>query len=157
MSTPVAQLLVVHHTVSPTLHELLDAVIQGATDPAIEEVVVLQRPALVATPADVLGADGYVLVAPANLGYMAGALKHFFDQIYYPCLESTKRRPYGVVVHGNDDTEGARRGIEKIVAGLQWRAVADPVQATGPVDADVRASCSELGAVVAATIATERS
>ena len=55
-----------------------------------------------------LEADGYLLGTPANLGYMSGALKHFFDQIYYPCLDATSGRPFGVYVHGNNDTD--RRG-----------------------------------------------
>ena len=102
-----ARLLIVHHTASPALHSLFEAVRSGATDPQIEGVEVVARPALGATAVDVLEADGYLLGAPANLGYMAGALKHFFDTIYYPCLEATVGRPYGVYVHGNDDTTGA--------------------------------------------------
>src|SRR5580700_7352529 len=51
---------------------------------------------------------------PANIGYMSGALKHFFDGIYYPCLEATRRRPYGLYVHGASDTGGAVRAVESI-------------------------------------------
>ena len=76
-------------------------------DEAIQDVTVLARPALAATAIDVLGADGYLLGTPANLGYMSGALKHFLDQIYYPCLEATVGRPYGLYVHGDSDTTGA--------------------------------------------------
>src|SRR5438874_3282343 len=90
-----------------------------AHDPAAP-VDVVARPALSATAVDVLGADGYLLGTPANLGYMSGALKHFFDQVYYPCLEATRRRPYGLFVHGNEDTTGAVRAIETITTGLQW-------------------------------------
>ncbi|MGZ4717807.1 MAG: flavodoxin family protein, partial [Acidimicrobiales bacterium] len=77
-------LLIVHHTPSPSTHALLDAVRAGATDPQIVGVEVVVRAALEATASDVLAADGYLLGTPANLGYMSGALKHFFDQIYYP-------------------------------------------------------------------------
>jgi NAD(P)H-dependent FMN reductase len=101
-----ARLLVVHHTTSPRLQALLEAVLSGASNEAIQDVTVLARPALAATPVDVLEADGYLLGTPANLGYMSGALKHFFDQVYYPCLEATVRRPYGLYVHGNSDTTG---------------------------------------------------
>ena len=54
-----------------------------------------------------LAADGYLLGTPANIGYMSGALKHFFDQVYYPCRAATARRPYATFVHGNSDTSGA--------------------------------------------------
>ena len=85
------------------------AVQAGASDPQIEGVDVVSVAALEATAHHVLAADGYVLGTPANLGYMSGALKHFFDQIYYACLESTVARPFGVYVHGNNDTTGAIR------------------------------------------------
>ena len=143
-------LLVIQHTTSPALHAMYDAVMSGATDDRIDGVEVLSRPALAANASDVLAADGYLLGTPANLGYMSGALKHFFDQIYYPCLEATTRRPYGVYVHGNNDTTGALTAIEKIVTGLQWQRAQEPVVVLGsPSKADLEA-CWELGAAMAA-------
>jgi NAD(P)H-dependent FMN reductase len=150
----VARLLIVHHTPSPALHSLFEAVRSGAADPQIEGVEVVARPALGATAVDVLEADGYLLGTPANLGYMSGALKHFFDTIYYPCLEATVGRPYGVYVHGNDDTTGALAGIERIVTGLRWKQAQAPVSITGtPSRADLDA-CWELGAAVSAGLST---
>lgn len=132
------------------MQAMFEAVVAGATDEAIEGVDVVRRPALAATASDVLAADGYILGTPANIGYMSGALKHFFDQIYYPCLDATVRRPYGVYVHGNNDTTGALRGVETITTGLKWRREAEPVIVLGePGKADLEA-CWELGAVVAA-------
>jgi len=144
------RLLVVHHTSSPALHSMFSAVMEGATHDEIEGVEVLARAALEATAVDVLRADGYLLGTPANIGYMSGALKHFFDQIYYPCLESTVQRPYALYVHGNSDTTGALRAVESITSGLQWRQVQRPVEVVGtPTRADLEL-CRELGASVAA-------
>src|SRR3712207_9074428 len=70
-------------------------------------------------------ADGVLLGTPANIGYMSGALKHFFDTVYYPCLDATVGLPYGVYVHGNDDTAGALRSIERITGALRWKKVAE--------------------------------
>src|SRR3954453_15203981 len=114
---PVAKLLVVHHTPSPAMQEMLEAVLAGARDDAIEGVEVVVRPALTAGAVDVLEADGYLLGTPANIGYISGALKHFFDTIYYPCLEATKGRPYAAWVHGNLDSTGAWRALERIPTG----------------------------------------
>jgi len=146
-------LLIVHHTPSPATHTLLEAVRSGAADPSIEGVAVVDRPALVATAVDVLQADGYLLGTPANLGYMSGALKHFFDQIYYPCLDATAGRPFGSWVHGNDDTTGAVKALGVVTTGLRWRQAQPIVSIVGePSKADVDA-CWELGAAVAATLA----
>jgi len=129
---------------------MFDAVHSGATDPQVADVEVVAVAALQATAPDVLAADGYLLGTPANLGYMSGALKHFFDQIYYPCLEATIARPYGVYVHGNNDTTGALRAIEMVTTGLEWRLAQAPVTVVGePTRADLDA-CWELGAALAA-------
>src|SRR5208282_2381461 len=144
--------LIVHHTPSPALQEMFEAAVSGVRTDEIEDVQVVIRPALTAAAADVLQADGYLLGTPANIGYMSGALKHFFDGIYYPCLEATRRRPYGLYVHGGMDTGGAVRAVESIATGLRWRAVRPPVCVTGaPAKADLEACC-ELGALLAAAV-----
>jgi hypothetical protein len=143
-------LLIVHHTTSPPLHAMLDAVVSGAGDPRIEGVDVVVRAALVATAVDALAADGYVLGTPANLGTMSGALKHFFDTVYYPCLEDTKGRPYALYVHGNNDTTGAVRGVEAITTGLRWKPARPALSVLGQPGTDDLEACWELGAAVAA-------
>jgi NAD(P)H-dependent FMN reductase len=146
----VPRLLVVHHTPSPAVHALLTAALDGANDPAIEGVEVVVRPALPASALDVLEADAYLLGTPANLGYLSGALKHFFDVVYYPCLDATVRRPFGAYVHGNDDVTGALTALGKITTGLGWRQAQAPVVVTGPpATADLDA-CRELGGALAA-------
>jgi multimeric flavodoxin WrbA len=145
-------LLIVHHTPSPHTQEMFEAVLSGATAPEIEGVEVVRRPALTLAPADVLEADGYLLGTPANLGYMSGALKHAFDVCYYPCLDATRGRPFGVYLHGNEGTEGAERGIEAITAGLGWTKVAESVVVSGkPSKADLEL-CWNLGATLAAQL-----
>lgn len=146
----VARLLLVHHTPSPAMHSMFEAVRDGTAAQGIVGVEVLSRSALAATAVDVLAADGYVLGTPANLGTMSGALKHFFDTIYYPCLDEARGRPFGCYVHGNDDVDGAIRDIAKIVTGLGWREVQRPVAVTGTPTRDDLAACWELGAAVAA-------
>lgn len=145
-------LLIVHHTPSPALHSMFEQVADGASNTEIAGVEVRSRAALTAGAAEVLEADGYVLGCPANLGYLSGALKHFFDTIYYPCLTETVRRPFGFYLHGNDDCTGAEAAMTKITTGLGWRQVAQPVVVTGPPDSTDLDRCWELGAVVSATI-----
>jgi NAD(P)H-dependent FMN reductase len=146
----VSRLLIVHHTPSPSMQAMLESVVSGANHEDIEGVEVVVRPALSATAVDVLDGDGYLLGTPANLGYMSGALKHFFDTVYYPVLDATQKRPFAAYVHGNEGVEGAVRAIGTVTTGLQWKQVADPVTVMGEPSKEDLEACWELGATVAA-------
>ena len=151
------RLLIVHHTTSPST--ALD--VRGgarrrdrsARSPGVE---VVARAALAATALDVLEADGYLLGTPANLGYMSGALKHFFDQIYYPCLDATSAArsastctatttPTGAIAGDRDDHH---RPAVAAGAGAGGGRSATP-------SADDLDACRELGAALAAGLMLE--
>lgn len=146
----VSVLLVVHHTASPALDAMLQAVLDGAG--AVPEVEVRSAAALTCSPVEVLGADGLVLGTPANMGYMSGALKVFFDGCYYPVLREKAGLAYGLFVHGNDDTAGAVGSVERLADGLRWKRALPPVAVVGPVERADRERLFELGATLAATI-----
>ena len=146
------RLLIVHHTPSPATRELLEAVLAGTRDPQVAGVEVVVRPALAATATDMLEADGYLFGTTANFGYMSGALKHFFDTVYYPVLDHVAGRPYGLWVHGNNDIVGAVTSVERIVTGLGFVRAAGVLEVTGPVDKAVREKAYELGGTLAAVL-----
>ena len=65
------RLLIVHHTPSPAMQAMFESVVAGAGTDEIDGVEVVIRPALTAAAADALGADGYLLGTPANIGYLS--------------------------------------------------------------------------------------
>ena len=143
-------LLVVYHSRSGGTQTLADAVIAGATSEEIDDVEVRVRRAFDATAADVRWCGGLVLGTPENFGYMSGALKDFFERIYYDLLEETRGLPYTLFVKGGHDGEGAIRSVEKITTGLAWKAALAPVLVVGAIDDAAVERCHELGITFAA-------
>jgi multimeric flavodoxin WrbA len=144
------QLLVVAHAPSPNTRRLVDAVLAGARHPDIEGVAVRHVPPLEATADDVKAASAIILGTTENLGYMSGALKDFFDRIYYPCLEHTQGLPYALYIRAGHDGTGTRRAVETIVTGLRWRAVRPPLVCRGEFREAFLSQCDELGTYMAA-------
>ena len=144
------QLLVVAHMPSANTQRLVEAVLRGARHPDIDGVAVRHLPPLEAGPDDVLGADGLLLGTTENLGYMSGALKDFFDRIYYPCLEQTQGLPYALYIRAGHDGTGTRAAVETIVTGLRWRAVQEPLLCRGEWQESFLGDCEELGTLMAA-------
>lgn len=143
-------LLIVAHAPSPNTQALRDAVLAGAGDAGAEGVNVDCRSPFETEAADVLAASGIVLGTPENLGYMSGALKDFFDRIYYPCLEQTQGLPYALYVRAGQDGTGTRRGVETIATGLRWRAVQAPLICRGDFEDAFIKQCRDLGTAFAA-------
>ncbi len=144
-------LLVVHHSRTGSTALLRDDVLAGAAD-AGGDVEVRSLGAFDAGPDDVAWAEAIVMCTPANFGYMSGALKDFFERIYHPSLDRTAGLPYGLVVKGDTDVDGAVTSVDRIATGLKWRAMAPPVVVVGGLTEASRASARELGAMVAASL-----
>jgi hypothetical protein len=142
-------LILIAHTPSPNTARLRDAILAGAGSPGIA-VATRCLPPLEAGPDDVIAAQAVILLTTENLGYMSGALKDFFDRIYYPCLERTQGLPYALAVRAGHDGTGTRRAVETIVTGLRWRAVQEPLICRGEFREHFVSQCFELGAALAA-------
>ena len=144
------RLLIVAHAPSPNTRRLRDAVLAGARHPDIAGVEVVAQAPSTPGPTTCWRPQAIVLGTTENLGYMSGALKDFFDRIYYPCLEKTQGLPYALYIRAGHDGTGTRRGVETIVTGLRWRAVQEPLLCRGEFREDFVPACEELGTLMAA-------
>lgn len=151
MSAP--RLLVLHHSPTPRLRSLLDSVLAGARHEDLPPVDLRVVAALSVTIDDFLDADGYLLGTPANFGYMSGAMKHAFDSTYDDTRGKVSRRPFSFWIHGRSDTTGARRSLESIATGLEWRLAAEPVEILRTESDEQREALTELGGTLAALVA----
>lgn len=146
------QLLVIAHAPSPNTQAMVQAILKGARHPDIANVETRHLPPLEAGPEDVLQADAIILGTTENLGYMSGALKDFFDRIYYPCLEKTQARPFAFYIRAGHDGTGTRRAIESITTGLRWRCVQEPLLCRGDWQEVFLEQCEQLGMAMAASL-----
>lgn len=145
-------LLVVEHSRTGQTRRLTDAAVEAARAAVGNSLAIEVRGAFDAGPEHVLRARGILLATPARFGYMSGACKDFLERIYHPCLEHTRGLPYGLLVKGDTDVDGAVTSVERIVAGLGWRLVLPVLAVVGdttPADLD---AATELGAGLAAGI-----
>lgn len=143
-------LLIVHHSQTGSTAALAQAVLDGARDPAIAGVELRVASPLAADAEDLRWADAVILGTPENFGYMSGALKYFFDRIYYTCLEETQGLPYALFIKAGNDGNGALSSVHRIVTGLRWREVQAPLVVKGDINAQSLIDCRELGMALAA-------
>lgn len=143
-------LLIVSNCPSDNTRLLQQAVVDGATSEEFESVEVRVLEPLQAGADDVLGADGIIVGTTENFGSMSGLIKDFFERIYYPCLEKTEARPYGLYIKGGLDGQGAKTNVEKIITGLRWKPICDAVVMRGEYREEFADQCRELGMRMAA-------
>lgn len=141
------QLQLIAHAPSPNTAALKDAVLRGAGK--VSGVTTRWIPPLEAGPDDVLSADGVILGTTENLGYMAGALKDFFDRTYYPVLEEKQGLAFATYIRAGLDGTGTRRAIDSITTGLKWKAVQETTVFHGKWRSSFLAQAEELGEAMA--------
>ncbi len=143
-------LLIVAHAPSENTRRMVEAALKGACHPDIDGVDCRWVPPLEAVAEDVLACDAIILGTTENLGYMSGALKDFFDRIYYPCLEKTQALPCAMYIRAGHDGTGTRRAVEAICTGLRWSWAQEPLLCRGEWQESFVGECEELGMTIAA-------
>jgi len=156
-------LLIVFHSLTGGTRQMAEAAARGAaSEPGLR---VRLLPAVLAQPADMLAADGYIFATPENLAAIAGLMKDFFDRCYYPVLDRLNGRPYATLVCAGSDGSNAARQIARIATGWRLRQVAEPliictraqtpeaILAPKVIGAADLQRCEEAGAALAAGLA----
>ncbi len=131
---------------------MTDAVMRGASHEDIGGIELRVTQPLETGPEDVLWADGIILGTTENFAYMSGAMKDFFDRIYYPCLEHTEAMPFAVYIRAGLDGTGTKIAIGKITTGLKWKAVQESMILHGEYQQAFEGQCEELGMLMAASL-----
>ncbi len=143
-------LLIVSNTPSPNTQALADAAVRGASNTDIQGVQIQHKTPFAATPDDVMNCDAILLGTTENFGYMSGAMKDFFDRIFYPCLEHTEALPYAIFIRAGLDGTGTEIAMQKIISGLKWKQVQDLLLCHGEFKDEFIDQVEELGMSMAA-------
>jgi multimeric flavodoxin WrbA len=141
------RLLIVFHSRSGATARMADAIFRGAQ--SCEEISVICKGAFDANADDLRSADGLIIATPENFGYMAGAIKDFFDRTFYDCEGKVDGRPYAVAVCAGNDGSGALFNVERILTGLAMKRAAEPIIVRRELTDEDLARCEELGAGIA--------
>lgn len=141
------RLLIVYASQSGGAARLAEAVERGARESSAE---VRRLHGTRAGIDDLMWCQALVIVTPENFGYMAGAVKDFFDRTYEPVQGRLANLPFAIVVRAGNDGTFALRAVERIARGYGFKQVADPIlSVAGDLDGPV-ARCEELGQSLAA-------
>lgn len=144
------RILVVYHSQTGNTRRMAERVHLGAQ--CIEGVTAVLKPAGEAGIEDLLACSGIAIGTPEYFGYMAGAVKDFFDRTYERARGTREvfKKPYVLFVSAGNDGEGAVRAVERICLGYPLKRVFSPLVARGDLTEEVLERCRELGQTLAA-------
>jgi len=152
------KLLIVAHTPSKNTKDLANAVLAGAQHSDINNVETQLFSPFDCDADLVLKQDGIILFTTENFGYMSGALKDFFERIYYPCTEQAIRnnaKPFSLIIRAGIDGTGTDIAVHKITSGLKWREVQPILLCKGDYTANFLQQCHDHGTIMAAGLDNE--
>lgn len=144
------QLLIVSNIPSPNTQLLANAAARGGRHKDINNVQVKLLTPFETKAEDVINCDAIILGTTENFGYMSGAMKDFFDRIFYPCLEHTEAKPYAIYIRAGLDGTGTEVAMQKIISGLKWKQVQDVLLCQGDYKDEFVQQVEELGSSMAA-------
>lgn len=150
MSEVCCRLLIVFASQSGGAARLAEAVERGAHKS--ESAQVRRLHGTQAGLDDLLWCNALVIVTPENFGYMAGAIKDFFDRTFYPAQGKVDNLPFAVVVRAGNDGTFALAAVQRIARGYPLKQVAEPVLSVADDVDEPLQRAEELGELMAAGV-----
>jgi hypothetical protein len=144
------RLLFVSHCPSKNTAQLRDSAVAAIEGMGLEGFELRAQAPLETHASDIEWCDGLLLGTTENFGSMAGLVKDFFERIYYPCLESRQGLPLALYIRAGQDGRGTRESIGKIITGLRWRQVSEPLILRGNFRSEFDQQVVELAMTLAA-------
>ena len=144
-----SDILIIFHSQGGNTEKLAKAVAQGVDETELARAI-LKR-AVDANAQDLKACSAVVICSPEYFGYMAGAMKDFFDRTYEELKddETVYKKPFSVVISAGNDGSGALTHIERICRGYRLKKVQKPILCKGEVTEEVLTRCRELGSTIA--------
>jgi multimeric flavodoxin WrbA len=144
-----ADILIIFHSQTGNTEKLARAVAQGV-DGTTNARAVLKRAAQTVAQ-DLKNCGAVVICSPEYFGYMAGAVKDFFDRTYEELKDdaTVHQKPFCVVISAGNDGSFASSHIERICKGYRLKKVQKPIVCKGQVTEEVLTRCFELGSTIA--------
>ncbi len=142
-------MLIIFHSQTGNTEKLAKAVAQGVKE--TEHARAILKRAVDAGAQDLKGCGALVICSPEYFGYMAGAIKDFFDRTYEELKDdaAVHKKPFAVVISAGNDGSGALSHIERICKGYRLKKVQEPIVSRGKVTEETLARCLELGSTIA--------
>ncbi len=144
-----ADILIIFHSQTGNTERLARAVAQGVEETTNARAV-LKRAADTAAQ-DLRNCNAVIICSPEYFGYMAGAVKDFFDRTYEELKDdvAVHKKPFSIVISAGNDGSFALSHIERICKGYRLKEVQKPIVCKGRVTEEMLARCVELGSTIA--------
>jgi multimeric flavodoxin WrbA len=145
----VAKILILYHSQRGNTEKLARAIAQGVRE--TENATAILKPAADAGTQDLKECDGFVICSPEYFGYMAGAIKDFFDRTYEELKDDAGmyRKPFSVVISAGNDGSGALMHIERICKGYRFKKIQEPIISRDQATTEMVERCVILGRTIA--------
>ena len=148
-SDRMADILIIFHSQTGNTERLARAVAQGVDE--TEHARAILKRAADTMARDLTECAAVVICSPEYFGYMAGAVKDFFDRTYEELKDNVAvhKKPFSVVISAGNDGSGALNQIERICRGYRLKEVQKPILCKGEVTEEMLRRCFELGSTIA--------
>jgi len=123
-----AKLLVIYHSQTGNTEAMAKAVNEGALSAG---ATVTLKKAAEATSDDLLSCDVVAFGSPIYFGYMAGALKDFFDRVFYTVRGKVDGKPYTSFSSGGAGGKQALDSIDRVCNSFRLKKAFEGVIAVG--------------------------